>query len=98
MNIPEFRLRLVDGTDTLYSFPVRVGENRTRFLAAVGHKVDRRTRTGKGKIIRINRDPIFIEPISGKKYTTKKRDDGVVTRMPQIPWLEPEINGQRYGQ
>lgn len=98
VNIPEFRLRIVEGTDTLYSFPVRVGENKTRYLASVGHKVDRRTRTGKGTIIRINRNPIFIEPISGKRYTTKKRDDGVVTRMPQIPWLEPEINGQRYGQ
>lgn len=98
VNIPEFRLRIVDGSDTLYSFPVRVGQNRRRFLAAAGHEVDLRTRTGRGKIIRVNRGPIFIEPVSGKRYTRKMRDDGITTQMPRIPWLEPELNGQRYGQ
>lgn len=98
VNIPEFRLRIVAGSDTLYSFPVRVGQARTRYLATTGHPVNLRTRSGRGKIIRVNRFPIFIEPVYSKKYATKKRDDGIVTRMPRIPWLEPEINGQHLGQ
>ncbi|MBP9873779.1 MAG: L,D-transpeptidase, partial [Haliscomenobacter sp.] len=30
-------------------------------------------------------------------YEVTRRDDGLLTACPQIPWLEPEINGQRLG-
>lgn len=98
VNIPEYRLRILEYGKEIYVFPVRVGQNRVRFLAEVGHSVDLRTKTGKGSVIRINRYPVFINPVDGKKFTHTRRDDGVTTLMPQIPWTEVEINGIRYGQ
>jgi L,D-transpeptidase ErfK/SrfK len=98
VNIPEFRLRIYADTTLLYSFPVRVGQNKTRYLALSGRMTNLRTQTGTGRIIRHERDPIFIDPISGKRFYTTKRDDGNRTLMPQLPWLETEINGIRNGQ
>ena len=34
INIPEFKLRIVEKGDTIYTFPVRVGQNRKRYLLA----------------------------------------------------------------
>ncbi len=98
VNIPEFRLRILEYGKVVYVFPVRVGQNRVRFLAEAGHSVDLRTRTGNGSVIRINRYPVFVNPVDGKKFTHTRRDDGVVTLMPQIPWTEVELDGMRYGQ
>lgn len=97
LNIPEFKLRIWDGADTLFTFPVRVGRNERKYLAMSGGTTDLRTRPGLGKIIRINRNPAFIDPASGKPFTHTRRDDGKTTVMPLIPWIEPEINGHRYG-
>lgn len=97
LNIPEFKLRIWDGEDTLYTLPVRVGRNERKYLAMSGGTTDLRTRPGLGKIIRINRNPAFIDPASGKPFTHTRRDDGKTTVMPLIPWIEPEINGHRYG-
>ena len=63
-----------------------------------GREVDLRTRTGVGKIVRINRDPAYINPSNNHRYHQTNRDDQRVTKLPRIPWIEPEINGLRYGQ
>jgi L,D-transpeptidase ErfK/SrfK len=98
VNIPAFQLRIIEGDSVLYTFPIRVGKNQEKFLALVGQEVDLRTRTGIGEIIRISRDPIFFDPVTGEKFEFTKRDDRKTTRMPLIPWLEPSLDGKRYGQ
>jgi L,D-transpeptidase ErfK/SrfK len=98
INIPEFKLRIVQGSDTLHTCKIRVGQVRIRHLELAGREVDLRTHTGEGKIVRVETDPLFLNPVTGEKFTTTRRDDGKRTEMPLIPWIEPEINGQRYGQ
>lgn len=98
LNIPAFEMRIMEGDSILYTIPVRVGKKQKKYLELAGHQVDLRTRTGKGEIIRVNRDPIFLDPVTGKRFKYTKRDDQQTTLMPQIPWLEPSINGVRYGQ
>lgn len=97
LNIPEFKLRIWDGEDTLYTFPVRVGRDERKYLSMSGHVTDLRTKPGWGEIVRISRNPDFYDPASGKKFTHTRRDDNKTTVMPLIPWIEPEINGHRYG-
>ena len=98
INIPEFRLRIVENGDTLRSVRVRVGKNTKKYLTVLNRKQDLRTRTGTGQIIRVNRYPDWRDPASGKILKLTKRDDKRKTKLPQIPWLEPEIDGKRYGQ
>lgn len=98
VNIPEYRLRIWEREREVLNVPVRVGRNEKKYLAMAGRKVDLRTLTGKGSIIRHSKDPTFINPANNHYYHVTRRDDGVVTAMPRIPWLEPEINGKRYGQ
>jgi len=97
VNIPEFKLRIWNGADTLYAFPVRVGRDERKYLKMSGHITDLRTKPGWGKIVRINRDPDFYDPASGRKFTHTRRDDGKTTVMPVIPWIEPEVDGHRHG-
>jgi L,D-transpeptidase ErfK/SrfK len=97
VNIPEYTLRILEGTDTLYTFPVRVGRNERKYLEMAGRVVDLRTAVGEGSIVRIERYPAWINPSDCKPYEVTRRDDGLLTACPQIPWLEPEINGQRLG-
>ncbi len=98
VNIPEYTLRILQGSDSLYTFPVRVGQNRRKFLSTAKREVDLQTRPGQGHIIRVETNPYFVDPASGKRFTHTRRDDGKTTLMPQIPWIEPELDGQRYGQ
>ncbi|MDO8367510.1 MAG: L,D-transpeptidase, partial [Saprospiraceae bacterium] len=98
INIPAFELSILEGDSLLYSIPVRVGKDQKKYLESAGRRVDLRTRTGTGEIIRVNRFPSFVNPVDGKKFKFTKRDDHQTTLMPQIPWLEPAINGQRLGQ
>ena len=98
INIPEFRLRIRELDSIMFEFPVRVGRNERKFLAMAGHRVDLRTRLGTGTIVRVNRAPLFINPADNHPYQETRRDDGKVTKLPNIPWLEPELDGQRYGQ
>ena len=98
VNIPEFKLRIYEGESLLYTFPVRVGQNRSRYLAMCERVTDLRTIPGKGKIIRHSRNPDFYDPVSCKQFYMTKRDDQRTTLMPQIPWIETEINGIRNGQ
>ncbi len=97
LNIPEYLLRIWNGTDTLCSFLVRVGRNQRKYLAMSGKVTDLRTMPGTGKIIRLNRNPTFINPADNKPFTHTRRDDRRTTVMPLIPWIEPEIDGHRYG-
>ncbi len=98
VNIPEYKLRILEGDSLLHEFLVRVGQNRSRYLAMAGRSVKLSTHPGTGEIVRINRRPDFINPANNKRYKVTRRDDGKVTKLPNIPWIEPEINGQRYGQ
>lgn len=99
LNIPEFTLRVIECDDTLRTIPVRVGQNKRRYQAAIQREANLRTLPGTGKIVWINRTPDkFIEPHTGLELKFTKRDDGRKTLMPLVPWLEPEINGLRNGQ
>ena len=98
LNLPEYTLRIYQGKELKYSFPVRIGQNKSKYLAMAGRDVDLRTRTGVGEITRIVRQPTYINPANNKRYKRTRRDDGVYTKMPIIPWLEPTIDGIRYGQ
>lgn len=98
INIPAFRLQIIEGDSTLYAFPVRVGKNKRKYLAMTGRVTDLRTLTGSGEIVRINRHPVFYDPVTGKTFEYTKRDDKKTTFMPQIPWMEPALDGRRYGQ
>ncbi|MBK8706402.1 MAG: L,D-transpeptidase [Saprospiraceae bacterium] len=97
VNIPEFKLRIMERDSELFAFPVRVGRNQKRYLEMAGREVDLRTPIGEGRILRIERNPAWIDPCNCRPYTETHRDDGRVTRCPQIPWLEPEIEGLRPG-
>ena len=98
LNVPEFKLRIVQYDSIIHEFPVRVGQNGKRYMAMSGTVVDMRTHTGTGTIVRINRNPVFKNPKDNKEYEVTRRDDDVVTELPITPWIEPEINGIRYGQ
>ena len=98
VNIPEFKLRIYQDSLLLYTFPVRVGQHRKRYLAMGDRITDLRTKTGKGKIVRLERNPSFYNPVTGKRFYVTRRDDKKTTIMPVIPWIETEINGIRNGQ
>ncbi len=98
INIPEFKLRIFQDSVLVHSFPVRVGQNRERYLKMGDRITDLRTKTGEGKIVAHVKDPEFFNPVDGKQFYLTKRDDGKRTVMPQIPWIETEINGIRNGQ
>src|SRR5690554_2338303 len=98
VNIPEFRLRIIENGKEIYRFPIRVGQNGKRYLAMANREVDLRTQPGVGTIIRVNKNPVFINPKDNHKYYNTRRDDGKVTKLPAIPWLEPAINGYSLGQ
>ncbi|QQX76166.1 MULTISPECIES: L,D-transpeptidase [Aequorivita] len=98
INIPAFRLRIIENGKPVYKFPIRVGQNGKRYLAMANREVDMRTKPGVGTIIRVNKNPVFINPKDNHKYQSTRRDDGKVTKLPAIPWLEPAINGQSLGQ
>lgn len=98
VNIPEFKLRIFEDSTFLYTFPVRVGQHRKRYLKMGDRITDLRTKTGKGQIVDYRRDPVFYNPVDGKRFYLTKRDDEKTTLMPQIPWIETKINGVRNGQ
>lgn len=98
INIPEFRLRIFKDSVLVHSFPVRVGQNRERYLKMGDRMTDLRTKTGEGRIVAHVKDPEFFNPVDGEQFYLTKRDDGKMTVMPQIPWIETEINGIRNGQ
>lgn len=98
INIPEFKLRIYQDSSLLFTFPVRVGKNAKKYLAMADKTTDLRTKTGRGKIVRHETNPKFYNPVDQKRFYRTKRDDKKTTLMPQIPWIETEINGIRNGQ
>ncbi|WP_246143013.1 L,D-transpeptidase [Tenacibaculum adriaticum] len=98
INIPEFKLRIFEDSLQLYEFPVRVGRNEEKYLEMSGRIQDLKTKIGTGKIVDYVRDPAYINPSDNHRYFVTKRDDNKVTKLPQIPFLETEINGIRHGQ
>lgn len=97
INLPEFVLRIYEYDKLKFEFPVRIGRNEKKYLELAKREVDLKTPVGKGKIVRLVRDPYYINPTTGKRYYQTRRDDDIYTKMPVIPWIEPEINGIRYG-
>ena len=98
INIPEYKLRIIEDGDTIGSFPIRVGQNRIRQWSIYEKMFNLRTRTGTGKIVTVYFKTFFLDPVSGRSYYKTARDDGDTTLMPLMPWLEPEINGECNGQ
>ena len=98
INIPEFKLRIYEDTLQLYEFDVRVGRNESKYLEMSGRVQDLKTKTGAGFIVNYERNPSYVNPVNNHEYFVTKRDDGKVTKLPQIPFIETEINGLRYGQ
>lgn len=98
LNIPEFTIRVMLNGNVVDSFTARVGRNERKYLAMAGRVVDLRTHSGTGEIVQYSKDPVFINPADNHLYHVTHRDDGVLTGLPNIPWLVPEINGVRYGQ
>lgn len=98
LNIPEFRLRIVQNEKVIYTFPVRVGKVGKRYMHMAKATVDMRTHPGTGEIIRVNKNPTYKNPVNNSKYVRTNRDDGKNTALPAIPWLEPSINGRSLGQ
>jgi hypothetical protein len=97
VNIPEFKLRLIQLNDTILTCSVRAGRDGEKFIYVVGHSVNLRTPVGTGQIEWIDRMHKTINLDNGKEYPGTNRDDGKFTKMPMIPWIEPRINGIRYG-
>jgi L,D-transpeptidase ErfK/SrfK len=98
INVPEFKLRIYEDSVLLYEFPIRVGKNQSKYLKMSGRIQDLRTKTGEGQIVNHVRNPRYVNPVNNHEYFVTKRDDNKVTRLPQIPFIETEINGLRYGQ
>ncbi|MEK6480618.1 L,D-transpeptidase [Catalinimonas sp. 4WD22] len=97
VNIPEYKLRIIVHDSTKYTFPVRVGRNEIKYLKTAGREVNLRTPIGEGEIVRIEKNPSYINPVTAKLYFLTQRDDGKYTKLPQIPFLEPMINHIRQG-
>ena len=98
INIPEFKLRIIEDTTMLYEFPIRVGRPEKKFLKMTNRITNLKTKTGRGTVVNHIRNPNYYNPVDGHQYFITKRDDGKVTELPQIPFLETEINGVRSGQ
>lgn len=98
INLPEYKLRIFTDSVLMYSFPIRIGQNKKKYLKMGDRMTDLRTQTGKGSVIGFRRNPDFYNPVTGKQFYYTHRDDKNMTLMPQIPWIETEINGIRNGQ
>ncbi len=98
VNIPEFKLNIYSDSVLLFTFPVRVGQNKKRYLAFGDRITDLRTKTGQGKIVGYVKNPDYYNPVDGKQYHVTRRDDALTTLLPQIPFIDTEIDGIRNGQ
>lgn len=98
INIPEFKLRIIEDTTEIFKFNIRVGRDEKKYLEMSGRVQDLKTKAGKGKIVSYNRYPKYFNPVNNHQYFVTKRDDDSITKLPQIPFIETEINGLRYGQ
>ena len=99
VNVPEYKLQIIEGKDTIGKFLIRVGRNSVKQWAVFNEKVvNLRTKTGHGKIVHTYFKTASLDPATGRVYYKTNRDDNKVTMMPLMPWVEPEINKERFGQ
>ena len=98
INIPEFKLRIYEDSIQRYEFSIRVGRNEKKYLEMSGRVQDLKTKTGEGIVFKHVRNPRYINPVNNHEYFVTNRDDKSVTKLPQIPFIETEINGVRNGQ
>ncbi len=98
INIPEFKLRIYEDSTMLYEFPIRVGRDEKKYLEMSGRIQNLKTKTGVGIIVNHVRNPRYVNPVDNQQYFVTRRDDNKVTKLPQIPFIETELNGIRYGQ
>jgi L,D-transpeptidase catalytic domain len=99
VNVPEYKLSIIEGADTVGNFLIRVGRNSVRQWAVYKDKVvNLRTKTGMGKIVNTYFKTASLDPATGRVYYKTTRDDNQITMMPLMPWIEPEINKERFGQ
>lgn len=98
LNIPEYKLRIFENSKKLYEFPIRVGRNEKKYLKMSGRITNLKTITGNGTIVRHIKNPDYYNPVNSQRYYVTRRDDNKVTKLPQIPFIETEINGLRNGQ
>lgn len=98
INIPEYKLRIYQDSVKLFEFPIRVGRNEKKYLEMSGREEDLRTKTGTGFIVGYNKNPRYANPSNNHEYKVTRRDDGKVTMVPRIPFIETELNGVKYGQ
>ena len=63
-----------------------------------GRVQDLKTKTGEGIAFKHVRDPRYVNPVNNHEYFVTRRDDNKVTKLPQVPFIETEINGIRNGQ
>lgn len=98
INIPEYKLRIYEDSLMLYEFPVRVGRKEMKYLKMGDRITDLKTKTGTGQIVNHVRNPDYYNPANGHQYFLTRRDDNKVTKLPQIPFIETEVNGIRNGQ
>jgi L,D-transpeptidase ErfK/SrfK len=93
VNLPEFRLRIIQGRDTVITYTIRIGQNKNTYLDFYQREIDMRTPVGDGEIVTIRKAPKYFDPKTGVEYIETTRDDGNRTKMPIIPSLTPAING-----
>ena len=98
VNIPEYKLRILKDSTELFEFPIRVGRDEKKYLKMAGRVLNLKTKTGSGIIVKHVRNPSYYNPVNGHQYFVTKRDDDKITKLPQIPFIETEINGLRNGQ
>ena len=98
INIPEYKLRIYEDSLELYSFSIRVGRNEKKYLKMSGRIQDLKTKVGVGTIVNHIRNPRYVNPVNNHEYFVTRRDDDKITKLPQIPFIETEINGVRNGQ
>lgn len=98
VNLPEYTLRMLQKDSILLTFPIRIGQHRTKYLETEGRNVDLHTIIGRGIICNFIYQPKYINFNTGEEYKFTRRDDNKTTLMPLIPTLEPEINGLCHGQ
>ena len=98
INLPEYKLRIFEDSMLLATYPIRIGQNKRKYLKMGDRLTDLRTIQGNGQIIGYRKNPDFYNPTTGKQFFVTRRDDNKTTLMPQIPWIVTEINGIKNGQ
>jgi L,D-transpeptidase ErfK/SrfK len=97
VNLPEYKLWVIQDKDTLLNCQVRIGRNAVAYLEFYQRDVDLRTPIGEGEIITVRRKPKYIDLDTGEEYVETNRDDGRRTKMPIIPSLQPSLKGKFIG-